>query len=91
MVKKLRLLFFLFFIGQSLLAQQKLPVINANSKKVDIKDGKDFKKATWTIVPEAKPDIYTTSSKRVTFYTDIDSISFKIKPNKLCNFKSRIC
>src|SRR5665647_1628796 len=86
MIKKLSLLIILFLIGQSLLAQQKLPVIKANSKKVDIKDGKNFKKGAWNIVPEAKPDIYTTSSKRVTFYTDRDSISFKIRPNKVYNF-----
>ena len=86
MIKKLSLLIILFLIGQSLLAQQKLPVIKANSKKVDIKDGKDFKKGAWNIVPEAKPDIYKTSNKRVTFYTDKDSISFKIRPNKVYNF-----
>jgi hypothetical protein len=86
MIKKLSLLIILFLIGQSLLAQQKLPVIKANSKKVDIKDGKDFKKGAWNIVPEAKPDIYKTSNKRVTFYTDKDLISFKIRPNKVYNF-----
>jgi hypothetical protein len=86
MIKKLSFLIILFLIGQSLLAQQNLPVIKANSKKVDIKDGKDFKKGAWNIVPEAKPDIYKTSSKRVTFYTDKDSISFKIRPKKVYNF-----
>lgn len=86
MIKKPGLLIILFLIGQSLLAQQKLPVIKADSNKVDIKDGKTFKKGTWTIVPEAKPDIYTTSGKRVTFYTDRDSISFKIRPDKVYNF-----
>ncbi len=86
MIKKLSFLIILFLVCQSLSAQQKLPVIEANSKKVDIKDGENFKKGTWNIVPEAKPDIYTTSSKRVTFYTDRDSISFKIRPNKVYNF-----
>lgn len=86
MIKKLSLLIILCLIVQSLSAQQNLPVIKANSKKVDIKDGKNFKKGTWNIVPEAKPDIYKTSSKWVTFYTDKDSISFKIRPNKVYNF-----
>lgn len=86
MTKKLSLLFVLFLIGQSLLAQQKLPVIKANSIKVDIKEGKNFKKGTWTIVPEAKPDIYMTSGNKVTFYTDIDSISFRVKPGHEYNF-----
>ena len=64
----------------SLFAQQKIKVIRANSKTVDIKDGNNLKKATWTIVPSARPDIYKTSAKRVTFYTDLDSISFKSIP-----------
>ena len=86
MIKKLSFLIILCLIGHSLSAQQNLPIIKANSKKVDIRDGKDFKKGTWNIVPEAKPDIYKTSSKRVTFYTDKDSISFKVRPNKVYNF-----
>ncbi|HNW73122.1 MAG TPA: transglutaminase domain-containing protein [Bacteroidales bacterium] len=72
--------------GPSLFAQQALKVIKANSKTVDIKDGNTFKKATWTIVPSARPDIYKTSAKRVTFYTDLDSISFKVKPGHEYNF-----
>jgi hypothetical protein len=50
--------------SQIAVAQRKLPVI----------------KATWNIVPDARPDIYKTSSKKVTFYTDLDSISFNINP-----------
>lgn len=72
--------------GLSLSAQQTLQVIRANSKTVDIKDGKTFKKGSWTIVPEAKPDVYKTSGKRVTFYTDMDSISFTVKPKHEYNF-----
>lgn len=88
MTYTLRLIFafFIFIFCQSLNAQQKLQLIKADSKVVDIRDGKDFIKGTWTIVPEAKPDVYLTSSKRVTFYTDLDSISFKVKPNHQYNF-----
>lgn len=71
---------------QNLSSQNKLQVIRANSYKVDIKDGNDFKKDIWTIVPEANPDIYRTSAKVVTFYTDIDSISVKISPNEQYDF-----
>jgi hypothetical protein len=86
MTKKLCLLFIFSFILLSLPAQQKLPVIKATSKKADIRDGKVFKKANWTILPEVKPDIYSASGKKVTFYTDQDSISFKVKPNHEYNF-----
>lgn len=75
---------------QLLSAQQKMPSIKANSLKVDIRDGDIFKKGNWTIMPKVKPDVYTTafSSKprKVTFYTDIDSISFNVKPNTYTQF-----
>lgn len=59
--------------------QTKLPVIRANSKTVDVRVGNDLRKAEWMISPETKPDIYTASAKKITFYTDLDSISFNIK------------
>lgn len=65
-----------------------LPVIKANSIRVDIRDGGVLKKSTWKIVPKIKPDVYVTSIKnsKVTFYTDLDSISFTIKPNEKYRF-----
>jgi len=86
MTKKLSLLFVLFLIGLSLFSQQKLPIIKATSKLVDIRDGDNFKKATWTINPDLKPDIFKTNNKEVSFYTDLDSISFKVRSNQKCNF-----
>lgn len=61
-------------------AQKKMPIIKANSTTVNIKDGDNFKKGTWRISPDIKPDVYTTFNKKVTFYTDIDSITIKINP-----------
>jgi hypothetical protein len=63
-----------------LLAQAKLPVVRASSTSVDIRDGDEFSKNAWTISPQINPDVYTTSSKgkRVTFYTNKDSITVKI-------------
>jgi|ERR1035437_2785485 hypothetical protein len=86
MIKRLNLLLVLFILGQSLFAQQKLPIIKATSTLVDIKDGANMKKASWTIKPKLRPDIYLTNNKRVTFYSDRDSISFKIKPNHKYDF-----
>ncbi|POS00510.1 transglutaminase superfamily protein [Flavobacterium croceum DSM 17960] len=76
----------LIFIGQTTFAQKKLPIIKANSTSVDIKDNNQLRKNAWRIVPEEKLDVYTTSAKKVTFYTDIDSISFKIDPKKNYDF-----
>jgi transglutaminase-like putative cysteine protease len=63
-------------------------VIRANSKSVDIRDGDEFSKNAWTISPEIKPDIYTTSSKgkKVTFYTDLDSLTVEITPTTKFDF-----
>ena len=77
---KFYFLFILILIGPSLFAQNKLPVIIANTTSVDIREGDALNKNAWRISPEIRPDIYTTSSKgeMVTFYTDKDSISVKI-------------
>jgi len=76
----------LVFLCQTVNAQDKLPIIRANSRNVDIKDGNTLRKNAWRITPEFKLDVYKTSSKKVTFYTDINTISFKINPKKQYNF-----
>lgn len=76
---KLVLLLLLTSIFQLILAQTTLPVIRANSKTVDIKEGDKLIKGVWNISPEIKPDIYIASEKKVTFYTDLDSITFNSK------------
>lgn len=86
MTQKLNFLLVLFITGQSLFAQQNLPIIRATSKIVDIRDRDDFQKANQTISPNLKPDIYQTNNKKVTFYTDLDSITFKVKPNQKYSF-----
>lgn len=83
---KILLLSFVLLFGQTILAQKKIPIIKANSKNVDIKDDNQLRKNAWTIVPEEKLDVYKTSAKKVTFYTDVDSISFKIDPKKQYDF-----
>lgn len=70
----------LFLISQSSYSQKNWPVIKATSKTMDIKEDDLLKKGTWTIVPEAKPDVHKTSAKKVTFYSDVENISFNINP-----------
>lgn len=69
---------------------QPLPVIKANAKIVDIRDGVSFQKGIWQISPEVKPDVFhasrTRRPKRIAFYTDIDSISFVTEPEKEYKF-----
>jgi hypothetical protein len=77
---KLLTLLLLTSIIQLSIAQTKLQVIRATSKTVDIKEDENLKKGAWIISPEINPDVYVTSAKKVSFYTDISSISFEINP-----------
>lgn len=71
-------------------AQQRLPVIKASAKQADIRDGEVFQKGIWNLSPEVKPDIYNALppfiDKRITFYTDIDSISFDVRQDHIYEF-----
>jgi hypothetical protein len=82
--------FFVVLLGQIANAQQSLPTIRAKTKNVDIKDGAIFQKNIWSLSPDAKPDIYYVvepeKEKKVTFYTDIDSISFDVNPGLAYDF-----
>ncbi|MCK9627661.1 MAG: transglutaminase-like domain-containing protein [Bacteroidales bacterium] len=74
------ILLMLVFVVQSGFSKEKFPVVRSNSFVVDIKDDGMLRKGAWRVVPEEKLDVYKSSAKRVTFYTDIDSISFNIDP-----------
>jgi hypothetical protein len=71
-------------------AQSPLPLIHATSKTVSIRDGNYFDKDTWNLSPKARPDIYIADLSRktryVTFYTDIDSITIKLRPGGKADF-----
>jgi C-terminal processing protease CtpA/Prc len=75
---------------QTLYGQQELPIIKATSKTVDVKDGDVYQKGIWNLSPENKPDIYfalePVHEKKISFYTDIDSISFDVIPDSNYNF-----
>ncbi len=87
---KLIIVFWIVAITNSLYAQSKLSVIKATSKKVSVRDGDFFDKDSWTLTPEAKPDIFTADRTRlkkwVIFYTDIDSFKVKLEPTKSVDF-----
>ncbi|WP_443943491.1 hypothetical protein ACJVDH_11205 [Pedobacter sp. AW1-32] len=81
-------LLFIFF-SYTVHAQNKLPVVHANSKSALIFE-EDNSVSRWSINPKLKTDIYITGKitkpKLVKFKTDIDSISLVIKPGKQENF-----
>lgn len=80
------LLLLLLVTAYSAKSQKK--VIKAHSLSVDIRDGNNFKKNGWTITPELNPDVYVTNSlgKKVTFITDIDSVTVTIRKDTRFNF-----
>ncbi|MFF5381873.1 transglutaminase domain-containing protein [Pedobacter suwonensis] len=78
---KRAILFFFLFSVTTTFAQKKLKVVRATSTSVDIKDDNyPVRKNAWTIMPNEKLDVYTTSAKKVTFYTDQESITFNVDP-----------
>ena len=75
---------------QTLAAQQPLKLIRANSRGVTIRDGYVILNDIWSLSPEVKPDRYhalkSATEKIITFYTDIDSISFRTTPGNTYSF-----
>lgn len=78
------------FLFISTAAQPGIPVIQAGSTTVSIRDGDFFDKDAWTLSPKARPDVYTADRTRkekwVVFYTDKDSIKVKVKPGTVFDF-----
>jgi hypothetical membrane protein len=92
-MKNTMLTFVLLMIGIAVFGQDGLPVIKATSDKVDIRVGNEyFAKGGWALDPNKKPDVFSIGSKwvyeekKVTFTTNIDSISFDVKPGNKYNF-----
>ena len=65
-------------------SQSHLPIIKANDIKVDIKVGDNKREYDWNINPTFRPDPYQTNQEntKITFYTDIDSISCIVNEDK---------
>ncbi|MGK0363101.1 MAG: hypothetical protein ACI85O_000143 [Saprospiraceae bacterium] len=89
-MKYLIFLFSFLFSVTTFAQSKKLPVLNSNSPTVSYSDNGWFEKDGWTLVPEAKPDVYlsdrSSKTKKVIFYSDIDSIEFKVKPGATFDF-----
>ena len=72
-------------------AQEKLPVIKSTNTIISIQDGDQYRANIWRLVPEIKPDVYEAQLKdgkphRVTFITDLESISFWVELGKKYDF-----
>ena len=72
-------------------AQENLPVIKSNVSMITIQDGAELKKDFWRLAPEARPDVYEAQlvggkPHKVTFITDVDSISFTVEVGRKYDF-----
>jgi outer membrane protein assembly factor BamB len=67
------------------------PLLKSNVSSVSIRDGDVFRKNSWKLAPDIKPDVYKVQlvngqSRKVTFYTDVDSISINVELGKSYDF-----
>nr|WP_321411360.1 transglutaminase-like domain-containing protein [uncultured Carboxylicivirga sp.] len=81
-MRQLILIIFLLPILVHCTHQDSKVIIKSTTDLLDIKDGNRLIRQNWRISPQIKPDIFKTSSKEVTFYTDLDSATFKVGPGK---------
>ncbi len=92
MKKTIISIIFLFIFGSIAFSQNQatLPVLKTNVNKLDIKEGDNLQKGGWVLAPNIELDIYEADNKNIeqtiTLSSDIDSISFKVKPNSDYDF-----
>ncbi|HET7460390.1 MAG TPA: M23 family metallopeptidase [Longimicrobium sp.] len=72
-------------------AQETQPVVRSNVSVIRIRDGEVSRTSLWTLSPQARPDVYRAQlangkPHRVTFITDVDSISFLVEEGKQYDF-----
>lgn len=85
----MKLQFFVFIcIAYAIQIEAQRPFIKASNPLVDIRVDDELFRGQWTIVPEAKPDVYEVKggNKRITFYTDMDSITFTVQIGAVIDF-----
>ncbi len=70
--------------------QEKVLTLKSTSKLVSIKEGDLLHKDGWTISPEIEIDEFITNQfvgeKKVSFISDIDTLSFAVTPNNIYDF-----
>ncbi|MFT6502244.1 MAG: hypothetical protein ACJASQ_002370 [Crocinitomicaceae bacterium] len=89
-MKTASLLILFAALSVSSIAQHDLPVLRTNTSDLSINDGNSFKENYWTIDPALELDVYvadkTIQTKSITFYSDIDTVSFQISLYEKQNF-----
>ena len=84
------LLISIFGYTQSKQSHNGLPVIKSTTRKADYRADSEWRKGAWNIAPHIAADslfvFCTTNSVDFCFYTNIDSIKFKVKPGTVKKF-----
>ena len=80
-----------WFPIESASAQEKIPVLKANSKNLDVREGHDFYQSYWTASPEVKVDVYYThrfKKENANHFLILISIRFPLllSPRHIYNF-----
>ncbi|MGC3980134.1 MAG: DUF4932 domain-containing protein [Steroidobacteraceae bacterium] len=79
------------FLASAAHAQESLPTIQSNAGYVSVQQGDKLSKNSWRLSPSLKPDVYKAmllggKPNKVTFITDLDSISFEVEEGKHYDF-----
>jgi len=84
----LKIIVLIFSINFAFGQTQNLPILKTTVQKLSIRDNNKLIKNNWNINFNYNPDIYraTKLNSTVTFYSDVDSISFVIKEGIKYNF-----
>ncbi|SFC00853.1 Aspartyl protease [Flexibacter flexilis DSM 6793] len=86
----IRTFLLIILTSQLVNAQKTLPTLKTNKTSISIQEGNSEYKDVWEISPEVKLDVFVANPFRgtqtIVFRSDIDSISFTVKPNKKYDF-----
>lgn len=90
-MKTFKLFTALIFFALAISAQDNLPVIKSNTDIISIQNGAELRKNVWRLAPDAKPDVYEAElidgkRTKISFITDVDSISFDVEEGKKYDF-----
>jgi hypothetical protein len=93
-MKPVKFIIALILLAFTAQAQENSPVIKSNVDLISIQDGDNLRKNSWRLAPEANPDVFEAElingkPHKVTFTTDVDSISFTVEEGKSYDFVIR--
>ena len=71
-----------------------LPVLRARSERIDVRDGRRWLPGGWVADPALPLDTYlaepASRPRRITFYSDLDSLTFEAEPGSQHDFTIRL-